>query len=134
MNRKKSREKAMELLFGMSISKETPEEIMETFIDNYEKDITVLDLDYIKELLEGVEANIDEIDLLIEKNLIEWKLDRISKVNLTILRIGIFEMKFQEKVPERVALNEALELCKIYSDEKSGPFINGVLDKVLNNK
>ena len=134
MNRKKSREKAMELLFGMSISKETPEEIMETFIDNYEKDITVLDLDYIKELLEGVEANIDEIDLSIEKNLIEWKLDRISKVNLTILRIGIFEMKFQEKVPERVALNEALELCKIYSDEKSGPFINGVLDKVLNNK
>ena len=134
MNRKKSREKAMELLFSMSISKETPEEIMETFIDNYEEDITVLDLDYIKELLEGVEANIDEIDLLIEKNLKEWKLDRISKVNLTILRVGIFEMKFQEEVPERVALNEALELCKVYSDEKSGPFINGVLDKVLNNK
>ena len=134
MNRKKSREKAMELLFSMSISKETPEEIMETFIDNYEEDITVLDLEYINELLEGVESNQSEIDSIIEKNLIEWKLDRISKVNLTILRIGVFEIRFQEEVPDRVGLNEALELAKVYSDEKSVPFINGVLDKVLNNK
>jgi len=134
MNRKKSREKAMELLFSMSISKETPEEIMETFIDNYEEDITILDLEYINELLEGVESNKSEIDSIIEKNLIEWKLDRISKVNLTILRIGVFEIRFQEEVPDRVGLNEALELAKVYSDEKSVPFINGVLDKVLNNK
>ena len=134
MNRKKSREKAMELLFSMSISKETPEEIMETFVDNYEEDITKIDLEYIKELLEGVEINKSEIDSLIEKNLNNWKLDRISKVNLTILRVGIFEIKFQEEVPDRVALNEALELGKRYSDEKSVAFINGVLDKVLNDK
>ena len=134
MNRKKSREKAMELLFSMSISKETPEEIMGTFVDNYEEDITKIDLEYIKELLEGVELNKSEIDSLIEKNLNNWKLDRISKVNLTILRVGIFEIKFQEEVPDRVALNEALELGKRYSDEKSVAFINGVLDKVLNEK
>ena len=133
MNRKISREKSMELLFGMSISKETPDEVMETFIDNYEKDITKLDLEYIKNILDGVNKNQADIDSLIEKNLNSWKLDRISKINLTILRIGVFEIKFDEDIPDRVALNEALELAKKYSDEKSVAFINGVLDKVLNN-
>ena len=131
MSRKKSREKAMELLFGMELSKETPNEILETFVENYEVNIKELDLEYIKELLEGIYENKDEIDSKIEGSLQSWKLDRISKINLTILRLGIFEMKYSDEVPDRVALNEALELTKVYSDEKSVSFINGVLDKVL---
>lgn len=131
MSRKKSREKAMELLFGMELSKETPNEILETFVENYEGNIKELDLEYIKALLEGIYENKDEIDSKIEGSLQSWKLDRISKINLTILRLGIFEMKYSDEVPDRVALNEALELTKVYSDEKSVSFINGVLDKVL---
>ena len=131
MNRKKSREKAMELLFSITLSKDSVEEAMEVFVDNYEENIKELDLDYIKALLEGVEANKNEIDSIIEHNLQNWKLDRISKINLTILRVGVYEIVFDENIPKKVALNEAIELGKIYSDEKSVSFINGVLDKVL---
>lgn len=131
MNRKKSREKAMELLFSITLSKDSVEEAMEVFVDNYEEDIKELDLDYIKALLEGVEANKNEIDSIIERNLQNWKLDRISKINLTILRLGVYEIVFDENIPKKVALNEAIELGKVYSDEKSVSFINGVLDKVL---
>ena len=131
MNRKKSREKAMELLFSITLSKDSVEEAMEVFVDNYEENIKELDLDYIKALLEGVEANKNEIDSIIERNLQNWKLDRISKINLTILRLGVYEIVFDENIPKKVALNEAIELGKVYSDEKSVSFINGVLDKVL---
>ena len=131
MNRKKSREKAMELLFSITLSKDSVEEAMEVFVDNYEENIKELDLDYIKALLEGVEANKNEIDSIIEHNLQNWKLDRISKINLTILRLGVSEIVFDENIPKKVALNEAIELGKVYSDEKSVSFINGVLDKVL---
>ncbi|MGM9978057.1 MAG: transcription antitermination factor NusB [Clostridium sp.] len=131
MNRKKSREKAMELLFSITLSKDSVEEAMEVFVDNYEENIKELDLDYIKALLEGVEANKNEIDSIIERNLQNWKLDRISKINLIILRLGVYEIVFDENIPKKVALNEAIELGKVYSDEKSVSFINGVLDKVL---
>ena len=131
MSRKKSREKAMELLFSITLSKDSVEEAMEVFVDNYEDNIKELDLDYIKNLLNGVEANKEEIAKIIEKNLQNWKLDRISKVNLTILRLGVYEIAFDENVPKKVALNEAIELGKLYSDQKSVSFINGVLDKVL---
>ena len=131
MSRKKSREKAMEILFGMELSKDTPAEALEIFEDNYEGNIKEIDLDYIKQVINGVWNRKTDIDSIIEANLQNWKIGRISKVNLVILRMGIFEMKYIDEVPDRVALNEALELTKMYSDEKSVSFINGVLDKVL---
>ena len=105
MKRQKSREKAMELLFSMELSKNSYEETLENFIEDYEMDLNTIDIDYIK--------------------------NRISKVNLTILRLAVAEMMFVEDVPGSVAINEAVELTKKYSDEKSSSFVNGVLDKVL---
>lgn len=131
MNRKKSRELAMELLFGMTLSKNTLEETMETFIEDYEMNLNTIDLDYIKEILLKVQENIEVIDAKIESSLTNWKIERISKVNLTILRIAVGEMMFLEDVPAKVAINEAIEVTKRYSDEKSVSFINGVLDKAL---
>lgn len=131
MSRKKSREKAMELLFSMELSKSSVEEVVEVFVDNYEENIKEIDLEYIKSVLNGVVDNKEGIDKIIEENLQNWKLNRISKVNLTILRLGVYEMVYNDDIPNRVALNEALELTKTYSDEKSVSFINGVLDKVL---
>jgi transcription antitermination protein NusB len=131
MNRKKSREIAMELLFGMTLSKNTLEETIETFIEDYEMNLKTIDLEYIKEILAKVEENINEIDKKIEGSLINWKLDRISKVNISILRLAIAEMMYLEDVPEKVAINEAIEITKRYSDEKSVSFINGVLDRAF---
>ncbi|ACD24524.1 MULTISPECIES: transcription antitermination factor NusB [unclassified Clostridium] len=131
MNRKLSREKAMELLFGMTLNTDNCEETLENFIDNYESDIKELDITYIKRILIGVENNKDNIDESISKNLCNWKIDRISKVNLCILRLAVYELLHDEEIPNRVAINEALEITKKYSDEKSVSFVNGVLDNIL---
>lgn len=130
MNRKLSREKTMELLFGITCSKDTVAEAVETFVDNYEGNIKELDLTYIKQALIGVENNKEAIDEAISSNLQNWKIERISKVNLTILRLAAYEILFDENVPRNVAINEALEITRKYSDEKSVSFINGVLDKI----
>lgn len=130
MNRKLSREKSMELLFGMTLSKETVEEIIETFLENYEGDIKEIDLTYVKQALIGVENNKEAIDAAISANLHNWKIDRISKVNLSILRLAAYELLYDDNVPTGVAINEALEITRKYSDEKSVSFINGVLDKI----
>ena len=75
----------------------------------------------------------NDIDEAIKAALDKWKIDRISKVNLTILRLAVYGMKYVDDVPAKVAINEAIEIAKVYSDEKSVSFINGVLDKVLKN-
>lgn len=133
MNRKRSREIAMELLFGMTLSKNTLEETMETFLEDYEMKLNTIDLEYIKKILESIEENKEVIDNKIESSLNIWKLDRISKVNLSILRLAMGEMLYIEDVPEKVAINEAIEMTKKYSDDKSVSFVNGVLDKAFKN-
>lgn len=130
MNRKLSREKAMELLFGITLSKDTVEEAIEGFIENYDGDIKEIDLTYVKQALIGIENNKEDIDKVIEANLHNWKIDRIAKVNLSILRLAAYELLYDEEVPRGVAINEALEIARRYSDEKSVAFINGVLDKI----
>ena len=131
MKRQKSREKAMELLFSIEISKNSYEETIENFIEDYEMDLNTIDVEYIKNVVKVVTDNIEAIDEKIIQSLVNWKLDRVSKVNLTILRLAVGEMMFVEDVPGSVAINEAVELTKKYSDEKSCSFVNGVLDKVL---
>ena len=131
MKRQKSREKAMELLFSMELSKNSYEETIEMFIEDYEMDLNTIDLEYIKNVVKIVTENLEVINNKIVESLVNWKLERVSKVNLTILRLTVGEMMFIEDVPGNVAINEAVELTKKYSDEKSASFINGVLDKIL---
>lgn len=130
MSRKRSREVAMELLFENSIKKEKPEEIIENFLENTEYDTENLDMTYIRDILSGIENNISQIDETIEKYLVKWKLSRISKVNLSILRLATYEILFDDKIPFKVSINEALDLTRRYSDESSVAFVNGVLDKI----
>ncbi|ASW42688.1 transcription antitermination factor NusB [Clostridium isatidis] len=130
-NRKRSREIAMELLFSMTLNKNTLEETFSTFIEEYEMKLETIDVEYIKTILTKVEENKEEIDARIEKSLNKWTIDRISKVNLTILRIAIAEMNYFDDIPEKVSINEAIELTKKYSDEKSVSFVNGLLDNIL---
>lgn len=131
MKRQKSREKAMELLFSMELSKNSYEETIETFIEDYDMDLNTIDVEYIKNVVKTVIDNLEVIDSKVVESLVNWKLDRVSKVNLTILRLAVGEMMFIEDVPGSVAINEAVELTRKYSDEKSTSFVNGVLDKVL---
>ena len=84
-------------------------------------------------LVRGVQNNVGKIDELIEKYLKGWKLNRIVRLDLIIMRVAIFEMTSPElEVPQTVALNEAIEIAKTYSDEKSAKFINGILSNLVN--
>ena len=133
MKRKRSREIAMELLFSMEISKNSYEETIECFVEDYEMDLKTIDLEYIKEVMKSVVDHKEEIDEIIKNSLINWTIDRVSKVNLTIVRLAIAEMLYINDVPEVVAINEAIELTKKYSDNKSVSFVNGALDKAFKN-
>ena len=133
MKRKRSREIAMELLFSMEIRKNSYEETIECFVEDYEMDLKTIDLEYIKEVMKSVVDHKEEIDEIIKNSLINWTIDRVSKVNLTIVRLAIAEMLYINDVPEVVAINEAIELTKKYSDDKSVSFVNGALDKAFKN-
>ena len=133
MKRKRSREIAMELLFSMEISKNSYEETIECFVEDYEMDLKTIDLEYIKEVMKSVVDHKEEIDEIIKNSLINWTIDRVSKVNLIIVRLAIAEMLYIDDVPEVVAINEAIELTKKYSDDKSVSFVNGALDKAFKN-
>ena len=133
MKRKRSREIAMELLFSMEISKNSYEQTIESFIENYEMDLKTIDLEYIKEVMKSVTDYKEEIDEIIKNSLINWTIERVSKVNLIIVRLAIAEILYIDDVPEVVAINEAIELTKKYSDDKSVSFVNGALDKAFKN-
>jgi len=131
MNRRKSREAAMKLLFEMSINKEKYEEIIENFKEHTDVNLVDIDMEYITKVLSGIEENSKEIDENIEKHLIKWKLVRLSKMNLAILRICTYEILFEEEIPGKVSVNEGIELAKIYGEDSSPAFINGILAKMI---
>ncbi|KEI78743.1 antitermination protein NusB [Clostridium botulinum A2 117] len=143
MNRRKSREVAMRLLFQTTLNGENLEEALENLKDvreseeitkekDYESvDLKDVDIGYVKRIIKGIEENKEEIDEKIKGNLKNWKIERLSKVDLSILRLCTYELKFEEDIPNRVSVNEAIELAKKYSGEKSATFINGVLGKMI---
>jgi N utilization substance protein B len=82
------------------------------------------------ELVEGVRARLKELDAKIEQHSTNWRIDRMSRIDRNVLRLGAFELEFRPDVPKKVALNEAVELGKKFGTEESSSFINGLLDKL----
>mgnify|MGYP001305485429 CR=1 FL=1 len=133
MNRRKSRELAMKLLFESSINKKQAEEIIDDYKEQNEG-CKGMDFDYIKNLLTGIQEKESFLNEKIEGSLTNWKLNRISKINMAILKIAVFEIYFVEEIPDKVSVNEAIELAKVYSDEKSPAFINGAIGNIITTK
>lgn len=131
MNRRKSREIAMKLLFEKTINKGEYEEIVKNFKENTEIDLNDVDFEYIETTIKGIENNIESVDKKIEENLKKWKLNRLSKIDLSILRLSTYEILFIDEIPDKVAVNEGIELAKKYSDSNSPAFINGVLANMI---
>ena len=131
MKRSAIRELAFRLIYSLEIQKaENLEEQIELYLECNE----VEDEDakeYIKDVVLGINEHIEEIQGLIEKNLkADWKIDRISKIDLSLLKLAIYEIKYKE-IPYKVAINESLELAKKYGEETSKNFINGILASVV---
>lgn len=155
MNRKKTRELAMKLLFEMIIKKETYLEVIQNLkeanieeekdidlmeekaeIDPENWDLEDIDIQYLTKVLKGIEENKKNLDKKIEANLKNWKISRLAKVDLAILRLSTYEILFEENIPIKVSINEGVELAKKYGEDKSSAFINAVLDNIAkeNNK
>ncbi|WP_020616785.1 transcription antitermination factor NusB [Paenibacillus daejeonensis] len=86
---------------------------------------------YVRELVEGVIAQRQTIDDMVQQFLTGWQVDRLSRVDRQILRLACYEMVYREDVPPKAALNEAIELAKHFGTDESGKFVNGVLGKLL---
>ena len=131
MKRSAIREAAFKLIYSLEIQ-ET--ENLEEQIDLYLECEEITDKEakeYIVDAINGIKQHIDEINNLIEKNLkADWTLERISKVDFSILKLAIYEIKYKE-LPYKVAINEALEISKKYGEESSKNFINGKLASIV---
>ncbi|MDQ0175135.1 transcription antitermination factor NusB [Bacillus chungangensis] len=124
MKRRTAREKALQALFQIDFNEVMPDEAITNILEGQEIH------PYLKQLVHGVEENKEDIDELIRQHLENWKIERLAKVDLTILRIAVFELQFLNDIPKNVVLNEAIEIAKRFGDEQSSKFINGVLSKM----
>ena len=130
MKRSAIRELAFKLLYSMEIQQDNSQEQIDLYIEN--SDITDEEIKaYILNVTNGIKDHYEEIISIISNNLKQdWKLDRISKINLAILKLSIYEIKYTD-IPYKVAINEAVELAKKYGEETSSTFINGVLANIV---
>lgn len=133
MQRSAMRELAFKLVYEIEVQKESEEEQLDIFLENND----IVDekvVDYLKDIKEGIKTNADEINRLITSNLKDnWSLNRISKINLSLIKLAIYEMVYKE-LPYKVAINEVVELAKKYADESAPVFINGILASVVKEK
>ena len=126
MKRREARQQAFVLVFEQSFSHDGMEQIIDVAEAVMEKPVD----EFAGRMAIGTEANLPLIDEKIEKNSRGWKLSRLSKVSLAVLRLGIYELLFEKDTPVGVTINEAVELAKKYGGEEDAPFVNGVLGAV----
>lgn len=133
MNRSAIRELTFKLIYSREIQKDPIEEQIQIYLENNE----IVDkeaISYLKNIVIGIEENELKITKLIEKNLkADWNISRISKIDLSILKLAIYEIIYSN-IPYKVAINEAVELAKKYGEDTSKNFVNGVLASVVKEK
>ena len=130
MSRKTAREVAMKLtyekMFGCD---DTYKDVLEK--SGIDEEPSEADIEFASRMVEGVQLNLERIDAIIESAAVGWTLDRMPRVDLSILRNAVYEIRFAGEVPAAVAVNEAVELAKAFCDAKSPRFINGLLGRVV---
>ncbi len=133
MTRRKLREQIFKLLFRIEFN--TPEEMNEQcslFFSEGDDSFDETDEEYIQSKYDALIARLDDIDKAINDRTKGWTTERMSKVDLTIIRLGVYEILYDDDVPESVAVNEAVELAKKFGQDESYSFVNGVLGNFLN--
>ena len=130
MKRSESREHIFKMAFGLEFNTadEMPQQL-ELYFDQLEE-AKEKDREYIQKKAQAVAERKEEIDKLINEHTTGWKTTRMNKVDLTILRLAVYEMKWDDDVPVSVAINEAVELAKRFGGDESPSFINGVLARI----
>lgn len=126
MTRKQAREEAFILVFEKEFNKNSLEEVLS--LAEEVRDIKADD--YIKSVFFGVFENIDELDNIISECAVGWKISRITKTALAVLRVALFEIKHLDDIPVSVSINEAVEITKKYATKEDASFVNGILSTV----
>ena len=126
MTRSEQREQAFLLIFERTFKDENLEEILESAELARDLEIT----DFAKQIFNGVIANQNKIDSLIDNNSVGWKKERLSRVTLSALRLAIYEMLYEDSIPKSVSINEAVEIVKKYGTKGDSSFTNGILSGV----
>ena len=130
-NRHLSRTIAMQTLFAWDFNGQNEGNIKEIVDNNFQQFAPGFDdHDFAQNIVQGVLTNVKEIDNYIIKYATEWPLDQITTVDRNILRLGIYELVFDQKIPAKVAINEAIEIAKAFGGDASGKFINGVMGAI----
>ena len=134
MSRRNARKHIFNLVFQTEFNVETDiKETIETYTEEYE-DFQQVESDFVSREYRGILANIESIDSYIDKYAIGWSVQRLAKTDLAILRMGVYEIIFDDEIPDAVAVNEAVELAKEFSGDKAPAFINAVLSKIVKSK
>lgn len=128
MGRREQREQIFKLLFRVEFNKkeEMPEQL-QLFFEEADKPVSEEDRLYISDKYEKIMNKLSQIDELLNEKAQKWSTDRMGKVELTILRLAVYEIRYDEDIPTSVAINEAVELAKKFGQKESGSFVNGIL-------
>ncbi|MCM1046149.1 MAG: transcription antitermination factor NusB [Candidatus Gastranaerophilales bacterium] len=132
MGRHELREQIFKLLFRVEFN--TPEDMPEQvrlFVEDTENPVQGKDAEYVSEKYGKIQEKIETLDRLINENTTGWDTQRMGKVELTLLRLAVYEVLFDEDIPASVAINEAVELAKVYGQDASGGFVNAILAKIV---
>lgn len=130
-NRRTARDLAFKYVFQWNV---VGNDVTDTMEEIYGMHFKPVDVEYIKNVVKNVMENKDMLDGLIEENAKGWKKDRLSSVCLAILRVALAEMYFMEDIPEKVSINEAIELAKTYDTPEVAVYVNGILGKIQTKK
>lgn len=128
MTRREAREELFKLVYEKNIRSESAAELYDA--ESIERDISDK---YIKNTFIGIFENTEEIDALISENARGWKINRLSKVTLAIIRISVYEMLYAN-IPVSISINEAIEIAKKYADDTAPSFVNGILNTIAKQK
>jgi transcription antitermination protein NusB len=126
MKRREAREKAIQALFQIDVSDTDRSEAIANLFDEENVEVD----EYLEKLVFGTTDHIEQIDEALNNYLENWTLDRLGNIDRAVLRLAVYEMKYETEVPRNVVYNEAIELAKTFGGEESGRFVNGVLTKV----
>jgi transcription antitermination protein NusB len=129
MARKQAREAAMALVYEWAAGGTGGNDTVDTMMEDLS--LSAEDKAYALEVFSGIKDHIDDIDENISRFSKGWRVERMPRVDLSILRVAVYELLHREDIPKSVAANEAVEMAKAYSGEKSAPFINGILGSLI---
>lgn len=128
MKRRTAREKALQAIFQIDVSEAETNDALEHVLEGKKSD------PYLERLVSGTVQHMKDIDAVIKKYLENWTIERLANVDRNLLRLSVYELLYcQDEVPANVVIDEAIEIAKVFGDDQSSKFINGVLSKVKNS-